>query len=592
MKKALEKIKNILKNADSYGLIICAVSMIAGIIYLSVTMSAKVAGDDCMSLPTEYYTVTHTAPLQMIKNYYADILSYFKLEYARFFPFFFPASYIRSWFKAGVGIYRLYIIAYTYLDILVLSYFIARVLKNKNIGRAVFCIMPLLIGIWSQIDTNAMYSYEALVQATLFPMLLSGLCMLRWSDTGKKRWIALAAVLSFYSCTTYELGFILIIPVWGLLWIYENEFKKSLIRVLPAVGGEVVALLINILCRYVHRMESTQGVAYGVQFSFDFKAMCRTFIYQVKAGIPLLAMRTNHVTFGQVVLSDVLLSVILVLAVVAIVKKLTASTAKNNILLFLVGLSLLIGPAGLVSLSVKFQEEVWVNENYGYLPAVIQVFGLGIMLMAVLAVVMKWLENKKMFIIKEMVLVFMILCLVPMGIYQRSATRERNREGDVEYSWYVDSISNGLLDRGQDTADYISYQNVWGDSDAAQSIFVARYTERGLDITCSENWKGRDVSPDGLYMYGLYMNEEQMIPVAWIGDAMDSSAQLMKNVALYIPEGYAEQISVLQYKQKGANGAINQLSVNPQTLKMKSDGTGVYFYLEGENIIPDYFKAW
>ena len=589
MRKIVASIEEKLKKVDKYSLILCLVSMIAGILYLSVTMGAKPAGDDCMSLPTDYYNISHTTWLQSVKQHIMKILSYFKLEHARFFPFFFPAGFIRSWFKVSIGVYRLYIIVYTYLDILVLSYFLSRVLKNKNVGRTVFCIMPLLIGLWSQIDTNAMYCYEGLVQATLFPMLLSGLCLIRWSDTKKKRYIILAALLSFYSCATYELGFILIIPVWGLIWIYENNLKKSILRIIPAVSGEIVTLIINFLCRYTHRMESTQGVAYGVQFSFDINAILKTFSYQLKAGIPILGMWTNHVGFGEVVFSDIYLSIILALIVVVMVKQLKTISAKNNLLLFLVGLSLFSGPAGLISLSVKFQEYEWVNENYGYLPAVIQQFGFGVMLVSILVAIIKFIDNRNLIKLKEIMLIVLLIVLIPLGIYQRSAARERNMTGDIEYSWCIQSIKNGFLDRGNDNAQYISFRNVWGDSDVAQEIFVKRYANKDMNITSIENWKSSNTVQNGLYMYGVHMNEFNNIPVAWIGEAVDSSANAMKNVTLYIPNNIEED-SLLQYEYLDVNNVKHMLSVELRSFHMEYDEVGIYVYLNEVNIIPDIFR--
>ncbi len=589
MNKIVESIKEKWKNADKYNLLLCIVSVLAGMVYLSVTIWAKPAGDDCMALPTEYYNISHTPWIMSIQKYLKEIVSDFKLGSMRFFPFLFPASFIRSWFKVSTGVYRLYIAVYTYLDIVILSYFIGRVLKNKSVGRAVLCIMPFLIGIWSQIDTNAMYSYEALVQATLFPMLLSGLCLVRWSDTQKKRYIVFGGLLAFYSCATYELGFILIIPVWGLIWIYENDLKKSFKVISPAVVGEIAALAINFLCRYVHRMESTQGVAYGVQFSFNIKNMVQTFIYQLESGIPLIGMRINHVNFGKASFVDVIVSIILAFIAVAIVRELKSMTQKSNILLFLVGLSLFSGPAGLVSLSVKFQEYVWVNENYGYIPSVIQQFGFGIMIIAVFAAVIKWMDIKKLCWLKKVMMICMAAVFITLGIYQRSAARERNKEGYIEYKWCIQSIEAGLLDRGHEDAIYISFREVWGASNAAQQMFVKRYTEKNMNIISAENWDGMNATQNNIYMYGEHMNELNNIPVSWIGEAINSEAKAMKNVVLYVPNNI-EDNALLQYEIIMPNKEKALISVPVDTLKAEYTDNGIWIYLDSENIVPDIFR--
>ena len=47
---------------------------------------------------------------------------------------------------------------------------------------------------------NSLYSYGALVQSTLLPALVAGLAVLRWQDTGHKRWAVLAGYCMFQCC--------------------------------------------------------------------------------------------------------------------------------------------------------------------------------------------------------------------------------------------------------------------------------------------------------------------------------------------------------------------------------------------------------
>lgn len=559
--------------SDLNGMLICLVSMIAGIIFLSVTICAAPAGDDRYNLTMQYYNISHQSFWTSIKQYYSSMLDSFLLKNGRFFPMLFPADYIRFWFKSSVAVYRIYIIIYTYVDILLIAILTSKVLKNRSIGRVFFCLMPLLIGVWSLVDTNAMYSYEALVQATLFPMLLSGLCTIQYSATKKKRYIVLAAITAFYSCATYELGFILIIPIFGLVWIYENNLVETLKKLIPAFCGEAFALLMNVLCRLAHMGGSKEGVEYGVQFNLDFAKMFPAFKYQFKAGLPLLSMRTDNVSMGAVSFADIMLSVLLAVCFALVVRHLVAITKKQNLLLFLVGLSLLTGPAALISLSVKFQSEQWVNSSYGYIPAVIETMGLGIILVSACVVLFQLLELVKWKEIKTIVIVLMVVVLVPAGIYQRSATRDRYQAQGEVWTWFHNSLSNGLLDGYSDDGSYVCYYEVWGGSDEAQTSLAARYTERKLKINYYENWRSDSYDGKGLYAYGISTAPDNDVPVSWAGEAINAEATLLNNVRLYVPEDSITPTAVISYGQN-VNGVRVLVQKNLMDLDLEYDNQG------------------
>lgn len=588
---AMEKIKQYVSERytrkEICEILFCMISLIAGIAFLSVTKYAAPAGDDRYNLPAHYYGISNTPIWESIISHYRDVLDSFMLKNQRFFPMLFPASYIRYWFKASTELYRMYIIIYTYVDIALISILASKALKNKSVGRAIFCSMPLLIGVWPLVDTNAMYSYEALVQATLFPMLIAGLCTIQWSKTKKKRYIIGAAIGAFYACATYELGFVLIIPIFGCVWIYESNLRQTIKRMLPAIAGEGFALLMNVLCRLVHSGESTQGLAYGVQFSFNPGEMLKTFWYQLKAAVPVLAMKSDGITYGEISTGDIVLSVVLAICFMLVVSRMVTITRKQNLLLFLVGLSLMTAPAALISLSVKFQDEHWVNSSYGYIPALIETFGLGIVIVSALVLIFRFLSRFKLQGLQVFLLMLGMIVLVPLGIYQRSAARDRYQATGIEWNWLGTSLANGLLDEYPDDATYLGYYEVWGESDDAQYYTIARNTHRKLDVQYYTNWKPDNYEQNGLYLFGTSMNEDNHVYTAWSGESTDATATTMKNVSIYVPQNNITDMTVvLYYELVDGKPVQKQCKVSELSVTYDENG-GAFIKLNKLNIIPE-----
>ena len=64
----------------------------------------------------------------------------------------------------------------------------AKATHSKKLGVLAFCLLPMMFSLWQDATGNSMYSYGALAQSTLLPVLLAGPCMLRWEGIGKAAW--------------------------------------------------------------------------------------------------------------------------------------------------------------------------------------------------------------------------------------------------------------------------------------------------------------------------------------------------------------------------------------------------------------------
>ena len=221
--------------------LICAVSVVFGWWYLSIVTCAPLGGDDELINLQNYYYITHTSFGQSVLDYIGDLWTQFSLQQGRFRPFSSPpVRGLTSWFLGDLVGYRLYILAWTYADILLTGWLVGKASHNKKLGIACICLLPMMFSVWQDSTGNSLYSYGALVQSTLLPALVAGLAVLRLQDTGHKRWAVLAGYCAFQCCATFEIGFTYIVPIFGLAWLYTDKARDALRLSIPVFVGECV----------------------------------------------------------------------------------------------------------------------------------------------------------------------------------------------------------------------------------------------------------------------------------------------------------------------------------------------------------------
>ena len=155
--------------------VVCAVSFVFGWWYLSITTCAPLGGDDEIINLQNYYYITHTPWWQVVLTHAKEILNQLALQTPRFRPFSSPpVRSLNSWFLGDLVVYRLYILAWTYADIALTAWLAAKATHSKKLGALAFCLLPMMFSLWQDATGNSMYSYGALAQSTLLPVLLAG----------------------------------------------------------------------------------------------------------------------------------------------------------------------------------------------------------------------------------------------------------------------------------------------------------------------------------------------------------------------------------------------------------------------------------
>ena len=127
---------------------LCAVSVVFGWWYLSITTCAPLGGDDELINLQNYYYITHTSFGQSVLDYLGDLWVQFTLQNGRFRPFSSPpVRGLTSWFLGDLVGYRLYILAWTYADIVLTAWLVGKASRSKKLGIACLCLLPMMFSV-------------------------------------------------------------------------------------------------------------------------------------------------------------------------------------------------------------------------------------------------------------------------------------------------------------------------------------------------------------------------------------------------------------------------------------------------------------
>lgn len=561
---------------------VCLLSLVAGGWYLSITTCAPLGGDDEIINLQNYYYATHHNFWEVLVANWKEILPQFLLQGGRFRPFSSPPVIgWTSYFLGDLVGYRLYILAWTYADILLASWLVGKAARNAKVGALCFCLLPMMFSLWQDSTGNSMYSYGALVQSTLLPVLLAGLCVLRWQETGHKRWAALGAYCAFHACATFEIGFVYIVPLFGLAWMYTGKLRPALRLSVPVLVGEAVALAFNFGARAVNALRAAGLLAGdvadlgGISPNFDLVAILRTWIMQISAGFPLNAMIAGKMRPGQIEWSDVVCGVLLAAAVIAVLAVLRhLPDRKENLLLFLSGLAMLSAPALMIAVSPKYQKAGNVDWRHGYIPQTVESFGVGLMAVAVLIALLRWARGKGWWP-RWRVAVSVVLAVGMAGsvVWQRAATRSAYAGGGREYTVFGEAVEAGIAEPAGTKDPVVCDYMIWGGNLTAQKAFFQRYADTDTNAHALQVWRSEEHEEDTVYRLGISRGEDTRYDAAWFALGADEALETVTDVTVYLPER-ADKQAVVHYTTRAADGTETEYSIPAQDLYTGDTGDG------------------
>lgn len=564
----------------------------AAVGYLRVTLLAPLGGDDQINNLDQYYLFSQTSPWRLFLAQLEGIRDALCLKGSRFFPFSTLPTPLRYWFKGEISRYRLYIIGHTLVDGAVMGLLIKKATGGKRLGLALFALLPLMFCLWSDYSINGMYSYSALPQMALLPALLAGLCMVALHNTGHLRWAVLGAALTFYACGTYEIGYTYIFMLGVLALLLEKRFWRAVRLGLPFLGGELLALFYYVMSA---RLNASGGGYDGVEAAAAPGKLLYTWWWQMSGAFPLNSLWAADVQCPALLPGDVVWPLVLaVICVFCLVAEKPSLNLRQSVCLLGMGGVMLAGPAFLIAVSEKYQNIGWVTEESSYIPAVVESFGVALLLLTVLVLAFQWVRPRGRWGV-VLLAVLAVAGLTACGAYQHACTRERYDDGRRDtYEMLADSVEAGLVQDVPETSPLVCEFNVWGGTQSAQQSFFLRYGDCVRNAYHVDEWE-KDPQPNGEPIYFLcYIREYEGLDVVWLAHVTDDMTRYADSVKVYVQGSRVPDDATLRYETLAGDGSEITHEVKISDLPQSTrDENGDYFVtLEDENIVSRRISLW
>lgn len=572
-------------------LMLAALTVGAAVMFLRVTVNAPLGGDDCANNPSGYLIFMQEGVWKLLLADIRKTVDILSLRSSRFFGMSVIPTALAYWARGTVQTYRMYIIAVTCLTMLLFAWLLYRVSGSRGFGLAALSLVPLTICLWNDYQLNGMYSYNALPQTTLLVGALTGHCTVSWARSRRWYWAVAAAMTTFWACTVYELGYVYIFMTAFFVMTIHDHFRDCVVTLLPPAVGEAVALA-------GYLVSLSRGEIYaGVQLAEagEENRFLETWLQQMSGGFPLNELLAAGVQVEEYTKGDWLWAFVLATLVgLALWLVGTKFSLKQLVCFFAGGGVLLTMPAALIAVSSKYQTCGWVTWERAYIPAVVESFGVALMILTLLAALFQWLRSlpsgKWLCLALTAVVV---AALTWMGVFQRAATRERYPVGcNATYERLWRSIESGLADQASEDDLILCTYDVWGGDTGAESAFFSRYAGRPLQAVYVGTWEQAGRAPQPNYYMGLYCGYGGY-DVLWFGAVENVEARLVSDVRVYVDNNIVPQTGVVKYYVDSGEGEI--LREIPLSKLDHSDSdayNGYFIHLEDDHIVAPKIMIW
>lgn len=379
--------------------LICLV--ILNIVFIFVMLSPMlrsgyISDDSLNSLTRGYLLINH----ENILVFTYSIMKGWILA-GRFYPLSF---YVYSLFTIinNLFIYKLSIMIFVIIDICLFGYFIKLVTKSTYIALISMLYPPFLFQF--RLPNDPILSFHWLLELLFLYIIISLILLILFLRSHNKYFLIFSVFAYILSLLTYEItilfcAFHIIIISFETNHDYKNRVLYIVKISLPYILSSIFLILLTVCLRFYQGVPWKGGEGafdYGYVPSFKIIAFVIALAKQTLAAFPfsyyyfdplkifpnIISYINNYFTF-KILLIMALYSFLIWKVSLLAFSELRKLNNKINIkYLLLLGLSMLVLPEVLTSLSPKYQNEI--TRGSGYLPVYISYFGFTIIAITII----------------------------------------------------------------------------------------------------------------------------------------------------------------------------------------------------------------
>jgi len=390
------------------------------------------------------------------------------LDQGRLFPVALITLYILFTFAGNLVVYKSLIILSVVVNILLFGYFIRIITNSLSVSFLSMLIMPILFQFREYHDP--IMSFSMLQQNVFLFIIISLILLVFYIKSSKKIYLFLSVGMYLLSVLTYEIALTFFMLHFLIMYMYHPNrgFAFILKSCAPFLLISLVCLLITIMIQINLDIPITGGeynTSYsryiGIVPNLNVKEIVITFVKQNVAAFPLSYQIPKYLSrpphnlndiMGLFNTASIIIAVIYFSLSVIILKYVNREISEKKIsvldvrCLSIIGLLVLILPSVLVSLSSKYQKELYWG--VGYLPVYISYFGVAIVIICIiLFTLVKITPYNKNVILISMILIAMILSITGALTYTNNGAVIESLNQNWLYPRLIieDALNDGLF---------------------------------------------------------------------------------------------------------------------------------------------------
>ncbi len=459
------------------------------------------------------------------------------MEAGRFFPFS-DYVYFLFYYVPSRLAYKILIMISVYVNSILFGKCVQKISKSYALGFLMMFSFPMCIQLTGEFN-SALYAFHMLMQMVFLWTLLSLLLVMKYIDyrDNNKKAAVICLIVSgialFAALCTYEVAFVTVVFIGLGVWAYTSDFKYTLKVLIPDFIAYAIACVINLILRM-----RVSDVGYtGISINLDMKAIVTAFAKQSLSVLPLNRFMYKTYRFGMpytvdellsnIRFTDIIMIIVYIIIFVLLVRMIRSRLDKccNYVYLIIGGISLMILPALLISITIRYQENL--DWGINHLSAYIQSFGLALVVACLLSLIMKHTNKAVCIIISLILICFNSVILVA----QEAEARAFNNLISWDFRYAVENMEaaadSGVFDEVE------SRDLIYGISDyyydnAESNMFYSKYAKKDMpvkmktDFEADMNMSNLNVIDNNIYLINsLSEPEDSYVYVAHVCEAED-----------------------------------------------------------------------
>lgn len=369
-------------------------SVIFNVLVLSNLLQSDYFGDDLYN-----FQVPGTVPLIFPSVF--DLTKHYFMEWVningRFFPVAWYVYYIFYIFDT-VFTYKLFLLAITLSNIVLFSYLIYLLSKDKYLFLLLLILTPIIFQY--RFYHDALLSFHGLMQVLFIFTTLSLIFLTKYLQGSSRHNYYISLFFFTLALLTYEISYLFIflfIPIVLSHMELKNNLRKIFYLSIPYI---LILCFLALFTLYLRSHAAANGGAYVP--NWNTFAILKTYFNQTISVLPTsYSIATGNISafYHFITLRDTSITLFFILLYIYFI-----SFKKQNVLnknLMLLGVLIIVLPGLLISLSPKYQDEIHIG--VAYLPIYIQSFGASLLLALLI---------RKFSSIKSHLIIVFLICMV------------------------------------------------------------------------------------------------------------------------------------------------------------------------------------